>query len=371
MSILIADMCYHQVMAESMYNVFSKRYKTNILSNESLMTWPDSINKNDIFILSRSKSDLGALKRRIYRLLFLIKLFLIQKKYAAVIVTTGIEYAPRGLQLVSYFLYYLICRRSKVITVVHNIDFWEVNKKGCLKKKVLSEVLKTSRKFICLSDKISKNFAEKYSLSEKTVTAPFLTISKFDLDENHFNHLKSIDKKIVIVYQGTVNYKRKNCEILLSAFSKMSCKDRGKFKLIFQGPPIYEKDREFLCEISKLMDCDWRDYFLPYNKMKELIKSSHILIAPINSSFGYGEIKESGICFDAIRYMRPAIVPEGICSEEFLPFLKTYKTEEELLGLLKNLNKNTVEYLSKKLKEISYKYTNEYCSDSLSLLLFD
>lgn len=359
---LIADMCFHQVMAECMYHVFSNLGETHILAHETTMAWPSNIPANHILLKNKIFRKIGFIQRRMLRLKFLITLLRISRNYSHIIVTTGIEYAPKGIKLISYVMYYLLCLTNKrVITVVHNTNFWE-DDSGFFRAFLVRRITSSVKAFACLSNRVHKRWRSTISPANNSFVLPFLTI-----DQNHISkqmHSKASDV-ITLIYQGTVNYKRKDCDLILSTFRHLSDQKRSKYKIIFQGPPIYTEDMLFLSKLSALVECDWREYYLPHEEMRKLLLGGDIFISPLKSSYGYGQIKESGIAFDCIKYQRPGIVRGGLCSDEFSDFLLSYSSATDFFNLLNTLDRKILHNLYNNLIHTSSFFTHSYCASNI------
>lgn len=356
--VIIADMCYHQVMAESMYYIFSENHNVKLVVNETNMSWPNDIApKNIATIRNTSKKNDNFIQRRYFRFLFIINLLFIAKKNDYVIFTSGIEYVPIFIRTLWYILYVFLTQKTNVITVAHQTNIWEQGFGNIFKRILLKKALDNSYRIACLSDFTLENWKRHSFSSTPSFRLPFLIIEEGKIKSKK---LETEPEKIVIACQGTVSLKRKNYYDLYNAINLLSKNERKRFQFIFQGPPISTEDKVFLEEFSKIADVDWRDYYMPSVKVEKKLLVAHIFIAPLNLDYGYGTYRESGAGFDAIKYQLPVITNSTFCSKEFASIFVDYNTVEELLEVLKKLDMKTLNRYYDNLAILSKDYTTKY-----------
>lgn len=365
-SILIADMCYHQVMAESIYYPLKSISKCHLLLNEANFIIANDIESEDVTLLSYRSAKINWFKRRLLRLRFLLNIIVRQNNYSFIIITAGIEYVPKLLRFIWYLLICLTCvRKRNIIFVVHNVKYWERSTHSIIFGKLFQIILKNAYSFACLSEQVLGLWREA-SLSERpSFLLPFLTVSDTLIGSNPIS-----EKNIIrIAVQGTVCQKRKRYDHLLYVISNMNKKALSRFQFVFQGPPVSKEDRELLKSMELRADIDWRDYYLSNEEMNELMVSCGLFLAPLNVEYGYGKFRESGIGFDCVKYQRAGIAQLCMCSSEFKNILIDYNNENDLLKIFESLNFNKLDEMYRKVTMLSKEYSHSYWAERLKLLL--
>lgn len=365
-SFLVADMCYHQVMAESLYYPLSQLGKVRLLLNEANFQVARDINPSDVTIMSHRSDTMNWFQRRILRMRFALTVALNQKKYTNVVITAGVEYVPSLVRIWWYVIICIACLRVRnIIFVVHNVKYWEKKAHSKYYGLVFRKILRYAHSFACLSEQVL-TFWNNASISNvESFVVPFLTVR-----DPYVGSCRLPNKEVIrIVVQGTVCQRRKRYDHLIFALLNMSDKVRSRFKFIFQGPPVSEDDREMLRRLESQASIEWRDHYMTNNEMELLMQSCDLLLAPLNTEYGYGVFRESGIGFDCVKYQRGAIAQAHMCSPEFTDGIISYNDEKELLHILEELSLEQIEQVYQNVVKISRMFSHSFWATRLSELL--
>jgi hypothetical protein len=357
---LIANLCFHQVMAESLYHILSNIGTVHIISNEDTMPWEKSIPPHNITQIKTSasfKSNLkDAFSKRIGRLKVLWWIYTKKKQFDYVIFTAGTEYIPKGIRLISYVLLKLITssRTIKVIETLHKISFWEsIFKNPSIKNKILRNSINEMVGFASVSDRILQSWKNRGYANISQIQIPFVVPK-----DGYKRICRSPIDRMVICVHGTTTLKRRRYDIMFDALKLLPDNKRNLFDIIFQGPPVSSDDRAFINRLSGIVSTKWRDHYMSSDEMRVLMEEVDIIIAPLNAKYGYGTDNESGVGFDCYRYQIGGIVPEEICSNEFAPALITYSSVQNLRDVFLSLDKNMTAKLSQSSSIVAAAYTD-------------
>lgn len=365
-TVLIADMCYHQVMAESLYYPVEKNNRPYLLLNEANYTLSPEINLHNVRVVSKKKEVRNWLHRRWVRILFLIKIIMLQKKNDLVIITSTLEYVPVLTRTICYLLVCLICQRRKnVVFVIHNVKFWKMKIRYSIFSILFKYISKKAFAFACLSEQVIKFWNEE-NVSERPVyLLPFLTVK-----DSYIGSIPvSEQEKITIAIQGTVCHKRKKYNHLEYIINQLSQSEKDKIEFVFQGPPVSDEDKCFLQKIQTKCKAEWRTNYLSDEEMMALIRKTDLFFAPLNRSYGYGIFRESGIGFDCVKYQRGAIVQASMCSPEFRSCMIQYTSKDELLNIIKDINHKQIKKVYNEVVQLSKRYSHSFWSKKINQIV--
>ncbi|MFC1887844.1 hypothetical protein ACFLYK_03445 [Candidatus Cloacimonadota bacterium] len=157
---------------------------------------------------------------------------------------------------------------------------------------------------------------------------------------------------------GYINPKRRDYELVFQIFKHIRHDLKKKVHLKILGKPIKKKGHKILNKIKQLANenllIKTYENRLTQNEFYQEMKSSHILLAPININTNeiffksvYGKTKVSGIEDDVLRFQRPVILPKEYNNSKHIePFVFKYKDEADLSALLLKLINNEIDILS-------------------------
>jgi hypothetical protein len=367
---LIANLCFHQVMAESLYHILDNLGTVHIISNEDTMPYQESIPKEHIARINTKpsfKSNIrDALAKRIGRLQVLLWIFSKRNNFDYLIFTAGVEYIPKGIRLFSYILIMMISRFGsvKVIETVHKISFWnDVFRNGVIRNRIFTH--SNISALACVSDRILSLWKNKKLTDIPAIQIPFVVPSS-----EYIRNIVTTENRIVICVHGTATMKRRRYDLMYDAFHSIPESKRSSLEIVFQGPPVSAEDKSMINKLSDIVAVRWRDHYLSSDEMEVLMSESDILIAPLNTEYGYGSDNESGIGFDCLRYHIGGIVPKAVCSSEFAPVFMTYTSSEELKDIFLSIDKKTTRDYSNRAQKAAAQYTDKAWANKLKPLIF-
>lgn len=234
------------------------------------------------------------------------------------------------------------------LLVIHNINYWFQKKR---KLKIFREprnadhiamlqMINSADRLIVLSDTLEAYLRNKYNQYK---VSSFTTALHTGIDE------KSIyftDYVPTIIVPGSIEQKRKDFDLVLNVVEALG---PGKSSLVLLGEPRGDYGNTIIARVKEMNN---RGYlikyftgFIPEQEFELEMKMSDIVLIPVNihTSFAgireiYGQSKISGAVFDAIRYGKPAIVPEelSIPAKASNSFLK-YSDEQCLINFIQKL----------------------------------
>ena len=177
-------------------------------------------------------------------------------------------------------------------------------------------------------------------------------------------------EKIVFTITGTIAKIRRDYDVVLNAISNIHEEYRGKFKLILLGKPIGKYGNQIIdrCRklISKGYEIDYSETYISSDVMLEKLKTTSLMISPMNINYESGIIKErftytkgTGTFNDALRFGLPTIVPSDYqIDKEFADCFLRYNSAGELYEIILQLITNKGEL--KKIRDATDALMKQY-----------
>lgn len=261
--------------------------------------------------------------------------------------------------------YYLFNPRTRKIISIHNPKNWFGPWRGDLKEKIKSllkrRMLKRYDAIAVVSDKVKKYVIEQGGIDKKPVY-----VFPFSIHES-YEDLSKNNEHIVFVAAGKIEKKRRNYHDLLDVFERVVQK-YPEVELKILGKPEGSYGRLIISRCSQLkaqgckifvsqryLDCDF---------FESEMRKADILIAPVNMNL-YDESKETGAVYDAIRFAKPVILPEGYAVPGDMlgsPMVMSFKDWPDLNEIIEDLIKGErekIELMKGEARKISSLFTAE------------
>lgn len=271
--------------------------------------------------------------------------------------------------LLNLYFFLFLNKKVKLNLAIHNINVFCYSP---FSKNLRFMATRIIRKIaLARADSINvygenlKKYISQYMHSKKISTLPFSVHKE--------RKIKIKNKKLKIVIPGAFELKRRDYKSIYEAIKKI---DDFDFELIILGRQIGDDSKYLFEEFKKMKNVITYDGFIDEIEFNKQMEEADIILGPVNKNIDicgvteeYGQTKETGATFAAIKYGIPLLIPNDIKkSKEIEMFTLKYKSSEELKVILKDFMLNEKESLNIRTvaKKIPKKYTAEKVRERLS-----
>jgi len=275
--------------------------------------------------------------------------------------------------LLDIFYYIRFKPKSKMILTIHMTNHWLKAKYAFNKKKILRSIDVNICLFLIKTIILPKFNAinviykptKKYIQNNLRYDKEIFTLPFNFYDEAKKTRQTTKDNKIRIVISGKIEEFRRDYNIALDTFEKLSKKYPDDIVLYLLGKPVGKYGNEIINRCKKLQKkgCNiiYPTDFVSEEEYNKTLKQSDILFSPLKIKKiietgieeTYGTSEGSAIPFEAIQNQKPLIIPKDF---QIIKEIKTqtlqYKTQKDLEKILTDLLKNKEKLEKLKLESI-------------------
>lgn len=250
----------------------------------------------------------------------------------------------------------------KTLTI-HNPHLWfdwdkNIGYKAKIKHIFRKLILPKYDALIGVSEKVKKYILTVCKYQKPIYVIPFSIYEPYEASEN--------DKYIIFAASGRIDKIRRDYHSLLNIFEVLFPKYPQVFLKIL-GMPDGKYGEEIVRKCLELKSKGYNIFvsqeYIKGDFFEKEMKGADILIGPINM-FLYDASKETGIIYDAIRFAKPVVMPEGYdIPIEIQSSTLFFKDWDHLGQIIEKLiiNKNDkLKELKQTAKKNSLFFTSEY-----------
>ena len=314
MKILIIECGAHEQIINYFYEIFNDfSDEITILGKQQRKSWfPKEIHSKANLVLSKPQD-------------FWLKAAELSKTKEHIIFFTPPEYSgTNSKKFMIGFLWYVLRHRNKITLLIRNTNLWllEKNKKPSLNNLIrfcTHKVLRNRKAFEY--SQISKNLITE---NEKFAVLP---ISYWNDNKIQFK------EKLNICFSGRVNYEIRDLETFFMALNYLDTDTLATISFYVSSPMNHKEQAKLLNDLNNVANIffnqNWDQYL-------NIIKTSHLMFAPLVNNKKYGITKGTGSFGDALYTNRKVIIPRFVCEDnEFDGVAYYYQSAEELAEIFR------------------------------------
>jgi glycosyltransferase involved in cell wall biosynthesis len=183
------------------------------------------------------------------------------------------------------------------------------------------------------------------------------------------SNIKKSTEEITIVVPGNISPSRRNYNLILELFKKVS-EPNGLLHLNLLGKPENSRGERIIDRCKELSEegynVSWAREWIPFEQFHKEIQQSDIILAPLMNKFDrfgvteyYGKSKGSGCISDALRNGKPIVLPSHFQAEKVMgEGAVYYQNKPDLESIMREIKNNS--YFLRNLKTEAIKASERH-----------